>query len=278
MLAVTPSYQITRQLPVAFKLPSRAFNSVSLNFSTTFTFMMPSCAAVCRGVPDGSSTYGPMDLWDGWSVMAARLHHRSSRRRSIPGLEAAIRAFCSMVGFMVIRPSRMLSLSSWDWGLLVGLCFAKIPWNQLVDHWCAWEPTSLEMLHLWRFQGFIHILATMNMPHQPVHSSERTHLSYHVVGMRIRVPWLHLRGFGYSSLLSSLRLSISSCQGFCSQAALQMPNSKMSPFFNSMGSAANSPTRNLGPCRSPRHSTCSSLWKNWKAWKAGNMSASVGNN
>mmetsp|Transcript_57394 Transcript_57394/g.136624 ORF Transcript_57394/g.136624 Transcript_57394/m.136624 type:complete len:232 (+) Transcript_57394:1348-2043(+) len=41
-----------------------------------------------------------------------------------------------------------------------------------------------------------------------------------------------------------------------SLSSLQMPNSKTSPSFSCTGSAANSPTRNLGPCRSPRHSTC----------------------
>ena len=60
-------------------LPCLALSSVSLSFSTTFTFMMP-----------------------------------SSSSKSMPTLEAAIRAFCSMVGFMVILPSRMLSLSSWS--------------------------------------------------------------------------------------------------------------------------------------------------------------------
>ena len=32
-------------------------------------------------------------------------------------------------------------------------------------------------------------------------------------------------------------------------------HSTMSPFFSSIGSPANSPTRNLGPWRSPKHST-----------------------
>ena len=39
------------------------------------------------------------------------------------------------------------------------------------------------------------------------------------------------------------------------KSSLEMPNSRTSPFTNSMGSPASSPTRNLGPCRSPRHST-----------------------
>ena len=34
-------------------------------------------------------------------------------------------------------------------------------------------------------------------------------------------------------------------------------NSKISPLTSGMGSAASSPTRNFGPWRSPRHSTCS---------------------
>ena len=59
--------------------------------------------------------------WDGKTWKNSWLRRSSSRRRSIPGLEAAIRAFCSMVGFMVMRPSRMLSLSSWDWDGRVGL-------------------------------------------------------------------------------------------------------------------------------------------------------------
>mmetsp|Transcript_19429 Transcript_19429/g.67729 ORF Transcript_19429/g.67729 Transcript_19429/m.67729 type:complete len:337 (+) Transcript_19429:838-1848(+) len=39
-------------------------------------------------------------------------------------------------------------------------------------------------------------------------------------------------------------------------SSTQMPNSKISPFTNGTGSPANSATRNFGPCRSPRHSTC----------------------
>eukprot|EP00972_Heterocapsa_arctica_P067675 9990621-Heterocapsa_arctica.AAC.1 len=38
-----------------------------------------------------------------------------------------------------------------------------------------------------------------------------------------------------------------------SVSSLQMPNSKISPFFSSTGSPASSATRNFGPCRSPRH-------------------------
>mmetsp|Transcript_43891 Transcript_43891/g.98779 ORF Transcript_43891/g.98779 Transcript_43891/m.98779 type:complete len:230 (+) Transcript_43891:832-1521(+) len=51
---------------------------------------------------------------------------------------------------------------------------------------------------------------------------------------------------GFMVILPGLMSSLSS---------LQMPNSKMSPSFNSTGSPANSPTRNFGPCKSPRHST-----------------------
>mmetsp|Transcript_32171 Transcript_32171/g.86160 ORF Transcript_32171/g.86160 Transcript_32171/m.86160 type:complete len:408 (+) Transcript_32171:1330-2553(+) len=65
---------------LAFSLPPRTtftFSSWSLSFWTTATFMRP-----------------------------------SSMRRSTPGTQALIRAFCSMVGFIVIRPGFMLSLSS----------------------------------------------------------------------------------------------------------------------------------------------------------------------
>mmetsp|Transcript_65602 Transcript_65602/g.147982 ORF Transcript_65602/g.147982 Transcript_65602/m.147982 type:complete len:227 (-) Transcript_65602:210-890(-) len=41
-----------------------------------------------------------------------------------------------------------------------------------------------------------------------------------------------------------------------SLSSTQIPNSKMSPSFRGTGSPASSPTRNLGPCKSPRHSTC----------------------
>jgi len=51
---------------------------------------------------------------------------------------------------------------------------------------------------------------------------------------------------GFMVIRPGLMLSLSS---------LQMPNSTMSPFFNGTGSPANSPTRNLGPCKSPRHVT-----------------------
>mmetsp|Transcript_92599 Transcript_92599/g.289866 ORF Transcript_92599/g.289866 Transcript_92599/m.289866 type:complete len:321 (-) Transcript_92599:880-1842(-) len=40
-----------------------------------------------------------------------------------------------------------------------------------------------------------------------------------------------------------------------SLSSLQIPNSRMSPSTSGTGSLASSPTRNLGPCRSPRHST-----------------------
>jgi len=49
---------------------------------------------------------------------------------------------------------------------------------------------------------------------------------------------------GFIVMRPGLMLSLSS---------LAMPNSTMSPLFNSTGSPANSPTRNLGPCKSPRH-------------------------
>mmetsp|Transcript_15487 Transcript_15487/g.36286 ORF Transcript_15487/g.36286 Transcript_15487/m.36286 type:complete len:291 (+) Transcript_15487:1239-2111(+) len=64
----------------AFRVPPRTtftFNSVSEIFSVTTTFIKP-----------------------------------SSMRRSKPTLAAFIKAFCSMVGFIVILPGRMLSLSS----------------------------------------------------------------------------------------------------------------------------------------------------------------------
>mmetsp|Transcript_12075 Transcript_12075/g.26320 ORF Transcript_12075/g.26320 Transcript_12075/m.26320 type:complete len:310 (+) Transcript_12075:743-1672(+) len=65
---------------LAFSLPPRmtlTFSSVSDNFSTTLTFMRP-----------------------------------SSMSKSMPTLAAFTRAFCSIVGFMVILPRRMVSLSS----------------------------------------------------------------------------------------------------------------------------------------------------------------------
>mmetsp|Transcript_144080 Transcript_144080/g.365710 ORF Transcript_144080/g.365710 Transcript_144080/m.365710 type:complete len:337 (+) Transcript_144080:522-1532(+) len=65
---------------LALSMPPRTtltFNSVSDNFSTTFTFINP-----------------------------------SSINKSIPGLAAFTRALCSMVDFMVMRPGRRLSLSS----------------------------------------------------------------------------------------------------------------------------------------------------------------------
>mmetsp|Transcript_63804 Transcript_63804/g.180055 ORF Transcript_63804/g.180055 Transcript_63804/m.180055 type:complete len:359 (+) Transcript_63804:636-1712(+) len=42
-----------------------------------------------------------------------------------------------------------------------------------------------------------------------------------------------------------------------SLSSVQIPNSRMSPLIKGTGSPASSPTRNLGPCRSPR--TCTSL-------------------
>jgi len=65
---------------LALSLPPRTtwtLSSVSLHFSRTFTSMMP-----------------------------------SSISNVTPGLHAFTRAFCSIVGFMVMRPGLMLSLSS----------------------------------------------------------------------------------------------------------------------------------------------------------------------
>jgi len=65
---------------LALSFPPRTtctFSSVSLHFSSTLTSMIP-----------------------------------SSISRVTPGLQALTNAFCSIVGFMVIRPGRMLSLSS----------------------------------------------------------------------------------------------------------------------------------------------------------------------
>jgi len=51
---------------------------------------------------------------------------------------------------------------------------------------------------------------------------------------------------GFIVILPGRMLSLSSTE---------MPNSRMSPSLSSTGSPASSPTRNLGPCRSPRTST-----------------------
>ena len=147
---------------------------------------------------------------------------------------------------MVIRPGRILSLSSTLMPNLAGLDAQG--WREGYQSWLVFKDCKLEVIVKVGFVLAYLILSDPICLLSKILGRTADSTSQNISNiLTIRPGVLRIVHPNYD-------FTIIGPAGPVAPKTCQI-RSTMSPFFSSMGSAANSPTRNLGPWRSPRHST-----------------------